>query len=177
MLGTTATWTYTYTITPPTFNLPADGGSVVACIADAQMVPTPPAVNNSCGSAVTITGPVVGADPVCSGTKTYTWTYTDCSGTTATWTYTYTITPPTFTLPADGGSVVACIADAQTVPIPPAVNNSCGSAVTITGPVIGADPVCSGTKTYTWTYTDCSGTTATWTYTYTITPPTFNLPA
>ena len=120
------------------------------------MVPTPPAVNNSCGSAVTITGPVVGADPVCSGTKTYTWTYTDCSGTTATWTYTYTITPPTFNLPADGGSTVACIADAQTVPIPPAVNNSCGSAVTITGPVIGADPVCSGTKTYTWTYTDCS---------------------
>ena len=175
--NTTATWTYTYTITPPTFTLPADGGSTVACIADAQVVPTPPAVNNSCGNAVTITGPVVGADPVCSGTKTYTWTYTDCNNTTATWTYTYTITPPTFTLPADGGSTVACIADAQVVPTPPAVNNSCGNAVTITGPVVGADPVCSGTKTYTWTYTDCNNTTATWTYTYTITPPTFTLPA
>ena len=123
----TANWTYTYTITPPTFTLPADGGSTVACIADAQIVPTPPAVNNSCGNAITITGPVIGADPVCSGTKTYTWTYTDCSGATANWTYTYTITPPTFTLPADGGSTVACIADAQIVPTPPAVNNSCGS--------------------------------------------------
>src|SRR4029453_11490434 len=175
--GATANWTYTYTISPPTFTLPADGGSTVACIADAQLVPIPPVLNNSCGNAVTITGPVIGADPVCSGTKTYTWTYTDCSGATATWVYTYTITPPTFTLPADGGSIVACIADAQIVPTPPAINNSCGSAITITGPVVGADPVCSGTKTYTWTYTDCSGVTANWPYTYTITPPTFVLPA
>ena len=175
--GVTATWVYTYTITPPTFTLPANGGSTVTCIADAQIVPTPLVLNNSCGSAITVTGPVVGADPICSGTKTYTWTYTDCSGNTANWTYTYTITPPTFTLPADGGSTVACIADAQIVPTPPVLNNSCGSAITITGPVISADPVCSGTKTYTWTYTDCSGTTATWTYTYIITPPTFKLPA
>src|SRR5260221_1175415 len=73
----------------------------------------PPAVNNSCGVAVTISAPVISADPVCSGTKTYTYTYTDCTGTPATWVYTYTITPPTLTLPAPGGSTVACIADFQ----------------------------------------------------------------
>ena len=100
----------------------------------------------------------MGADPVCSGTKTYTWTYTDCTGTSGQWIYTYTITPPTFTLPAGGSSTVACISDAQVVPTPPVVNNSCGTPLTITGPVVGADPVCSGTKTYTWTYTDCTGT-------------------
>ena len=175
--GVTATWNYTYTIAPPTFVLPADGGSPVNCIAAAQVIPTPPVLNNSCGNAVTVTGPVISADPVCAGIKTYTWTYTDCSGANATWIYTYTITPPTFVLPADGGSTVVCIADAQIVPTPPVLNNSCGSAITITGPVISADPVCSGTKTYTWTYTDCSGTTANWTYTYTIMPPTFTLPA
>ena len=175
--GTTGQWVYTYTISPPTFTLPADGGSTVACISDAQVVPTPPVVNNSCGSPLTITGPVVGANPVCSGTKTYTWTYTDCTGTTGQWVYTYTITPPTATLPGAGGSTVACISNAQVVPTPPIVNNSCGDPLSITGPVIGADPVCSGTKTYTWTYTDCTGATSQWVYTYTITPPTFTLPA
>src|SRR5665811_844960 len=175
--GTSAQWVYTYIITPPTFTLPAGGGSTVACIAAAQVVPTPPVVNNSCNTALTITGPVVGADPVCSGTKTYTYTYTDCSGTSAQWVYTYTITPPTFTPPAAGGSTVSCILAAQTVPVPPVVNNSCNTALTITGPLVGADPVCSGTKTYTYTYTDCSGTSAQWVYTYTITPPTFTPPA
>jgi hypothetical protein len=135
-------------------------------------VPTPPAVNNSCGDPVIPTGPVVGADPVCSGTKTYTWDYADCIGGTVQWVYTYTITPPTFTLPAPGSSTVACLSDAQVVPTPPAANNSCGDPLTITGPVVSADPVCSGTKTYTWDYTDCTGTSGQWVYTYTISPPT-----
>src|SRR5512146_1205134 len=151
--GTSADWTYTYTINPPTFTAPADDGSTVACIADAQVVPTPPAPVNSCGDALTVAGPVVSADPVCSGIKTYTWTFTDCTGTSADWTYTYTINPPTFTAPADDGSTVACIADAQVVPTPPAPVNSCGDALTVAGPVVSADPVCSGIKTYTWTFT------------------------
>ena len=106
----------------------------------------PPVVNNSCGDPLTITGPTIGADPICSGTKTYTWNYTDCTGATTQWVYTYTISPPTFTLPAAGGSSVACVGDAQIVPTPPTVNNSCGDPLTLTGPVVGADPVCSGTK-------------------------------
>ena len=77
-------------------SLPANGSSTVACISDAQVIPTPPSVMNSCGSALVVSGPVIGADPICSGTKTYTWTYTDCTGTATDWVYTYTITPPTF---------------------------------------------------------------------------------
>ncbi len=175
--GTSAQWVYTYTVSPPTSSLPANGGSTVACISNAQVVPTPPSVNNSCGNPLTVTGPVVGPDPVCSGTKTYTWTYTDCTGSSAQWVYTYTVSPPTFALPAAGASTVACISNAQTVPTPPVVNNSCGAPLTITGPVVGPNPVCSGTKTYTWTYTDCTGNSAPWVYTYTISPPTFSLPA
>jgi hypothetical protein len=107
---------YTYTINPPTFTMPAAGGSTVACISNAQVVPTAPVVNNSCGDPLSPTGPVVSPDPACSGTKTYTWTYTDCTGNTGQWVYTYTINPPTFTLPPNGSSTVACLADAQVVP-------------------------------------------------------------
>src|SRR6187399_1495154 len=175
--GTALPWVYTYTIAPTTFTLPAPGGTTVACISNAQTVPTPPTVVNACGAPVTPTGPVVGADPVCSGTKTYTWTYTDCSGNNLPWVYTYTISPPTFTPPAAGGSTVPCIINAQTPPTPPVVNNSCGAPLTITGPVIGANPACSGTKTYTYTYTDCTGNSTPWVYTYTISPPTISAPA
>jgi hypothetical protein len=175
--GNTVQYVFTYTISPPTFTVPAPGGSVAPCISDAQVVPTPPTVTNSCGATITPTGPVVSPDPSCGGTKTYTWTYTDCTGTALTWVYTYTINPSTFTLPANGGSTVACIINAQTVPTPPTVINSCGSPVTPTGPVVGADPVCSGTKTYTWTYTDCAGNALPWVYTYTISAPTFTPPA
>src|SRR5687768_18494531 len=148
--------------------MPANDGSTVACIADAQTIPTPPPPLNSCNDALTMTGPVVGPDPVCSGTKTYTSTLIPYTTLFRSWTYTYTITPPTFTMPANDGSTVACIADAQTIPTPPAPLNSCNDALTMTGPVVGPDPVCSGTKTYTWTFTDCTGASADWTYTYTI---------
>lgn len=155
---------------------PPNGGSTVACISDAQVVPTPPTAVNSCGDPLTVTGPVVGPDPVCSGTKTYTWTYMDCTGISSQWIYTYTISPSSFTLPANAGSTVACIINAQTTPIPPVVNSNCGVPLTVVGPLVGPDPVCSGTKIYTWTYMDCSGNSAPWVYTYTISPPTLSLP-
>ncbi|MEO6130594.1 MAG: hypothetical protein ABIQ02_02010, partial [Saprospiraceae bacterium] len=175
--GASAQWVYTYTISPSSFSLPANGASTVPCIVNAQTVPTPPAVNSVCGTPITITGPVVDSDPACSGTKAYTWTYSDCAGNTAPWTFTYTISPPTFTLPANAGSTVTCVNDAQIVPTPPVVNNSCGSSITPTGPVVGPDPGCTGTKTYTWTYVDCTGISAQWLYTYTINAPIITLPA
>jgi hypothetical protein len=175
--GNTVQYVFTYTVSPPTFTLPANGSSTVPCISNAQTVPTPPNVNDSCGAPITPTGPVVSPNPPCSGTKTYTWTYMDCDGTTLQWVYTYTISPPTITAPAPGGSTVPCIVNAQTVPTPPTVNNSCGTAATITGPVVSPNPACSGPKTYTWTYTDCTGNTVQYVYTYTISPPTFTVPA
>src|SRR4030095_12429118 len=104
-------------------------------------------------------------------------TYTDCSGAATPWVYTYTITPPTISAPAPGAATVACISNAQTVPTPPTVNNSCGTPATMTCPVVGPDPVCSGPKTYTWTYTDCTGSTVQYVFTYTVSAPTFTLPA
>ena len=169
--GNTAAWTYTYTIDIPAFTLPADASSTVNCLALA-VAPTPPAVNDACGTSLT---PMMtaGADPACEGTKVYTFTYTDCAGNTAAWTYTYTIDIPAFTLPADASSTVNCLALAV-APTPPAVNDACGTSLTPTM-TAGADPACEGTKVYTFTYTDCAGNTAAWTYTYTIDIPAFTL--
>src|SRR5450756_1337088 len=169
------TWVYTYTILAPTVAMPADGSSTVACVADAT-APTLPVVTDNCGRTITPTGPVVGTDPACAGTKTYTYTYTDCGLVAHTWVYTYTISAPTVLMPPDGSSTVACVANA-TAPTPPTVLDNCLRTITPTGPVAGTDPTCAGTKTYTYTYTDCGAVAHTWVYTYTISAPTVAMPA
>ena len=105
-------------------------------------------------------------NPDCSGAKSYTWNYTDCTGSTDQWTYTIDFSTQPYCL--RWGSTVACLSDAQIVPTPPQIFNSCGDSLVLSGHDTGPDPICSGTKTYTWTYTDCTGATLTWTYTYTI---------
>ncbi|MFN7833437.1 MAG: HYR domain-containing protein, partial [Bacteroidota bacterium] len=113
----------------------------------------------------------------CEGTRTYTYTYTDCEGNTKNWVYTYTIERNDFTMPANGASTVACIAGA-TQPVPPAVNDNCGNPITPVGPTVGGTYTsCEGTRTYTWVYTDCEGNTNNWVYTYTIEREEFTMPA
>jgi hypothetical protein len=154
-----------------TVNPPSPGSLTVAC-PSAMVTPTPPALMNSCGQTLPITGPVEGGNPSCSGTKTYTWTYIDaCNNTTYTYVFTYTLSSPQVTMPPDGSNTVAC-PSAVTTPTPPAVTDNCGRALSVTGPAINPTTVtCSGTQTYTWTYTDCSGANYAWQYVYTINPP------
>ena len=161
-------WTYTYTIERLPFADPADQGSTVACAALA-VTPTLPTVTDNCGNTLTPTGPAMGGTYAsCEGTITYTYTYTDCEGNINDWVYTYTIEREDFSMPANGSSTVACIADA-TAPAAPAVTNNCGNTITPTGPVSGGTYVsCEGTRTYTYTYTDCEGNAHDWVYTYTI---------
>jgi hypothetical protein len=45
-------WTYNYTIAAPDFTLPTNGSSTVNCPSDA-VAPTPPAVTDACGRAIT----------------------------------------------------------------------------------------------------------------------------
>ena len=129
--------------------MPAAGASTVACPADA-VAPTVPDVVDNCGRTLTASAPVISADPLCAGTKTYTYTFTDCAGQSYDWIYTYTISAPTFTMPAAGASTVACPADAVAPTVPDVVDN-CGRTLTASAPVISADPLCAGTKTYTYT--------------------------
>jgi len=85
--------------------------------------------------------------------------------------YTYTVDRPPFVLPANGGSVVNCPLATNTVPVPPTVVDACGVTLTPVGPVVSAQVTCAGIdqfRTYTWTYTDCTGLTLSWVYTYTV---------
>src|SRR5512134_110210 len=173
--GQTYQWVYTYTISAPVVTMPAAGSSTVACAADA-VSPAVPTVKDNCGRTLTAGTPVVSADPACAGTKTYTYTFTDCAGQTYQWVYTYTISAPVVTMPAAGSSTVACAADAVS-PAVPTVKDNCGRTLTAGTPVVSADPACAGTKTYTYTFTDCAGQTYQWVYTYTISAPVVTMPA
>ena len=166
--GNSSTCTQTLTVERLPFNNPTDGSSTVSCPALAVQ-PTPPVVNDNCGAPIQPSGPTIGGTlTTCEGTKTYTWLYTDCEGNTQDWVYTYTIEREDFTMPQDDGSTVTCI-DLATEPTPPAVNDNCGDAIIPTGPVVGGNNTsCGGTKTYTWTYTDCEGNSHDWVYTYVI---------
>jgi len=115
----------------------------------------------------------------CEGTRTYNYSYTDCEGNTLPWSFVYTIERNPFTVPANGAATVNSPTSA-TQPTPPTVTSNCGETLTPTGPVVTNSPnpiVCTGTRTYAWTYTDCEGNTAIWSFVYTIidnTPPMVN---
>lgn len=177
-------WVFTYTINPvtaPVVNATGiENSKTVECLADATAPTTIPTATSKCDEALTgeLTSTTDAPNPIaCEGTRTYTYTYTDCAGKTATWDYVYTITKKNFTMPANDGTTVACIAQA-TQPTPPTVTDNCGGTLTVTGPDEGGTyDGCEGTKTYTWTYTDCSGRFShDWVYTYTIERADFTAP-
>jgi Secretion system C-terminal sorting domain len=188
----TVTWTYTSTCSPftttctstftlpayPDFTVPANGAATVACPAQATQ-PVPPVVLNGCGGVITPTGPVVTNNPnplTCEGTRTYTWTYTDCAGRARTWSFVYTVERLDFTVPANGGATVACPDQTDVVPTPPVVLSNCGEVLT---PVlINTDekPFCEGVRRYTWRYTDCEGNSHDWSFVYTVVYEDFTIP-
>ncbi len=171
-------WTYTFTILRNDFTVPANEGSTVSCPTDADaglvMLPT---VLSDCGEVITPSGPVQNQFATdtyngCEGTISYTWTYIDCLLNTHTWTYTFSIIRHDFTLPMDGGGLVACISGATAGAVTlPQVISDCGEILIPGNPVqnqFNTDSFdgCEGTVSFTWTYADCSLHTHAWTYTY-----------
>ncbi|NVO21625.1 MAG: T9SS type A sorting domain-containing protein, partial [Bacteroidetes bacterium] len=131
---------------------------------------TLPFVTDICGTAITPSAPAVtGTYNGCSGTRIYTFNYADCSGLSTPWSYTYTILPPVVTMPAAGGSTVSCPSASLVAPVPPTVLDNCGRILSHGAGVPGTTPTCNGTKTWTFTYTDCAGVNYNWVYTYTVT--------
>ena len=178
-------WTYIYTIDHTIAPaVPADGALTVQCVSSAT-TPATPAVVDVCGVTVpaVLVSTVDSPDPfVCEGTRTYNYTYTDCSGLVSNWKYVYTILHSTApaevgTPVSQSGGTVECVASAIAPTILPFVKDICGNTLspTVTSPVIGGTyNTCEGTYTYTYNYVDCAGLTYTWTYTYIIdhiTPP------
>ncbi|MGE5383646.1 MAG: hypothetical protein ACM3PX_09485, partial [Omnitrophica WOR_2 bacterium] len=155
---------------------PVSIASTVSCIS-LVVTPTLPVVQDYCGNTITPATPVIGGTyDGCEGTKTYSYTYTDCAGLTYNWVYTYTIEREDFTMPANTGITVACEALAVT-PTAPVVTDNCGGNITPTGPTTGGTyNGCEGTKTYTYHYADCEGNNHDWVYTYTIERLDFTMP-
>ncbi|MGB4848658.1 MAG: hypothetical protein WBP41_12110, partial [Saprospiraceae bacterium] len=167
--GNTHLWVYTYTVEREDFVMPANGASTVACPVATDTPPTLPTVVDNCGNTLTPTGsPVISAAVVCEGDRTYTYTYTDCEGNTHNWVYTYTVEREDFTMPANGATTVACPVATNTLPTLPTVVDNCGNVLTPSAPVISTALTCEGTRTYTYTYTDCEGNTHNWVFTYTV---------
>ncbi|MFZ2898546.1 MAG: LamG-like jellyroll fold domain-containing protein, partial [Saprospiraceae bacterium] len=180
--GNDATCAATVTVEDVTPPVPqqANGSSTIACPALAVAPAAPQGVDACDGNiSAVLVSTVNNPNPItCEGTRVYTYSYTDASGNSQDWTYTYTIEYAGFTLPANGGSTVDCPDDTDVVPTPPTVTDNCGVTLTPSGPAVSAEPTCEGTRTYTWTYTDCEGNSNDWTYTYTIdnnTPPVITL--
>ncbi len=174
------TCTSTFTVPAyPIFNVPANGASTVACPA-LIVQPMPPAVVDGCGKALTPTGPVIVNAPnpiTCEGTRTFTWTYTDCAGLSRTWSHVTTVEREPFTIPVPfGNAIVDCPDDTDLVPTPPAVTSNCGEVLT---PVITSTPknACEGDRVYYFTYTDCEGNMAVWQFNYHIEYLDFTVPA
>ncbi|MDT0554344.1 hypothetical protein RM519_13890, partial [Urechidicola sp. P050] len=167
---------HTIYIDTPDFTPAPNGSSTVECIAEAQIAPDLPDVNDACGNPITPTLKSSPNDIICEGEMIWVYTYTDCANNTHDWTYTYTIdvlTAPV--VPANASSTVECIGLAIQ-PTAPVVTDVCGNGII---PVIteNTDPVCEGDKIYTFTYTDCAGNVSVYTYTYTIDLLAFTLPA
>lgn len=91
--------TTTYTTQIVGTDGPTEVGGPAATSAEIQtsldvVEPTPPVFEDACGNTLTGVGPVIDNqynEGDCSGTITYTWTYTNCAGTESTWTFTYNI--------------------------------------------------------------------------------------
>ena len=124
---------------------PVATSSTVDCAVD-TVIPTLPVIEDVCGNVLVPGVPVMSGSYVgCEGTVIYTYTYADCAGNDHDWSYTYTIDIPDFTVPANGGSTVDCLADAQVQPATPAVNDFCGDPITPTLVTTPADIACEGT--------------------------------
>ena len=170
--------------TVPMLVVPSNGSAVVSCPALATL-PVPPVVNDCSGAAITPSSPTITNSPdplTCEGTRTYTYTYV-CGTRTASWSFVYTIEREGFTVNTPNGSATVYDASLAVAPTPPTVLSQCGETLTPSAPVITNSPnplVCEGTRTYTYTFTDCEGNTASWSYAYTILDniaPTITCPA
>jgi len=169
-----AEYDFVYTIDDTTAPVPpTDGAMTVECLSDAVLPATPGDVTDNCGATITASNPQNSdnIDACDNGMRTYTWDYVDCSGNVGTYSYVYTILDVTAPVaPDDSGatSTAECAADATAPAAPADVTDNCGGTVSPSSPVMddsGLDACGNGDRTWTWTYTDCTGNSDTYVHT------------
>lgn len=183
----THTWTFIRRVirtTDPQFTYtPSQNSAVVECLSEAVAPTDLPTVEDVCGVSLNDDAHRVMTmvdDPVsitCAGTRTYTYTFTDCAGHEATWNFTYTIrhttAPAEKTAGVDGyvtaatSADITCVSAATETFSMPTFLDACGNVLTPSEPVISTVD-CEGQYTYTYTYTDCEGLSTPWTFTYNV---------
>ncbi|MBE0663944.1 MAG: T9SS type A sorting domain-containing protein [Bacteroidales bacterium] len=157
----------------------ADGTSTIDCIASAIEPVVPNAVDNCDGSIPGVLSNILDVpNPLlCSGTRTYTYSYTDLSDNTSYWTYTFTVLAPVVVMPENAGMEISCPSQAVE-PTTPVIADNCGRNLELLSLVQTSDNTegCVGEIVWTATYEDCSGATYFWTYTYTVLAPVVVVP-
>ncbi len=175
--GNSYTWTHTVTIIYKPFGPITATFSTVACVKDIWdgIIPPLPVVTDNCGNVLTPTGPVKSSLPECEGTKTWTWTYTDCVGNKQEYVHTVIVEMPPLAPITPTYGTVQCVDHIWDgiVPRLPIVTDGCGNVLVPTGPVKSSLPKCSGKKTWTWTYTDCTGQSQQYVHTVEVILPPF----
>jgi RHS repeat-associated protein len=174
--GTDTIYTYTYTISPTDFTLPANVSKTVHCLSDCVEPTNLPTIQDGCGNVITPKLTITNNSDGCSGSKIYNYAYKRCNGTDAIYTYTYTISPTDFTLPANVSKTVHCLSDCVEPTNLPTIQDGCGNVIAPKLTITNNSDGCSGSKIYNYAYKRCNGTDAIYTYTYNILND-FTLPA
>lgn len=145
-----------------------------------------PTATDYCGNVLALSGQHIEDTDFngCEGNVSYTWTYTDCEQHQHDWTFTFILerntVPTLLTSDVDSSAFVECIENAVEPNRIPLALSICGDTLhgTLSDSATTFDG-CFGTRTFTYTYTDCAGSTIFWNFTYTIkdtTAPTFTAP-
>jgi gliding motility-associated-like protein len=178
--GCSGTQTQTVIIgdnTPPTASNPAPIS--VQCITDIPLPDVNVVTDEADNSGITTVTFLSDSDNggSCPRVVTRTYRITDNCGNFTDVTQTITAGGTVnVTIPANGSTTVACLADAV-LPIPTPVSDACGRPLSVAANGSTPDPACFGSKTYNFLYTDCLGATYPWSYTYTISAPVVSMPA
>ncbi len=185
-VGHTHDWTFTHYIQLEDFAITEpDGMDTLGC-PSAVEIPTPPVVVSSCGDVLVPVGPQIDSSSFdgCQGQIEYAWTYSDCAGHTHNWTFTCWIerndSPKVLSAGVDSVLFVECFADVQEPNGIPIAISSCSD--TLLSLLVNTEDDfdgCSGTRAYTYQYSDCAGNVSFWHYTYVVedtTAPGFLVP-
>ena len=159
-------------ITPPVFTF-CPGTVMINCLDPLPAVANPTATDACSGSATVVyNGQTSNAPQTCPTNVVYTrtWTATDACGNTTLCTQLIKYNTSAPVVPAGVVTNVSAVYLATTPLVVPTVVGVCGNVLTPSLVIINTpNPViCTGTRVYQYTYTDCSGLSSVWTFTYII---------